>query len=166
MCRFKCFLNSDRLICSLVSIHHMCRFKRSNILLIYPLSRFQYIICVGSSVAHNLQLILRNAFQYIICVGSSYNAGLFHTGAFVSIHHMCRFKYHIGDKKISLSPVSIHHMCRFKQELQEVEVIRVGFQYIICVGSSDIRSCDDECICKFQYIICVGSRRREDKYSI
>ncbi len=52
-------------------------------------------------------------FQYIICVGSSIYQKRCKRLHQVSIHHMCRFKTRKTDIGVRMF-VSIHHMCRFK----------------------------------------------------
>ena len=50
----------------LVSIHPMCRFKKSASDLAKTLKRFQYILCVGSSS------LLNNYIRVFLCFNTSY----------------------------------------------------------------------------------------------
>ncbi len=64
-----CFLFEEKN--TQVSIHHMCRFKISNL----------------------VSALMKTEFQYIICVGSSKDLLKGEKESIVSIHHMCRFKF-------------------------------------------------------------------------
>ena len=76
----------------------------------------------------------------------------------VSIHPMCRFKKLLVKCQRKAYYVSIHPMCRFKLALSISSSALLSFQYILCVGSSDIFNLLKGGLIEFQYILCVGSR--------
>ena len=58
--------------------------------------------------------------------------------------------------------VSIHPMCRFKMNLPGFIFLTPSFQYILCVGSSELIDSDVVSAAVFQYILCVGSSENTD----
>ncbi len=120
-----------------VSIHHMCRFKLvKEMVLQHSNSRFNtsYV----SVQEENKPFLNHKHHRFNTSyVSVQVNLKIKITFIFrVSIHHMCRFKYHIYPFKRGCDKVSIHHMCRFKIVLKKRTKILKRFQYIICVGSS------------------------------
>ena len=161
--------------------------------------QFQYILCVGSRQEGMQKMKMQMEFQYILCVGSRHLLESVRHCLHVSIHPMCRFKFFCNlDINFSISfntsyvsvqetpnyfisthfQVSIHPMCRFKGLKIGVCLMKIEFQYILCVGSRQVEpsptliltvSIHPMCRFKsryrikinacssFQYILCVGS---------
>ena len=72
MCRFNVIELCNDLGLKVVSIHRMCRFNINIAILNAVDAKFQYIVCVGSIDALQVQRKRMPRFQYIVCVGSIY----------------------------------------------------------------------------------------------
>ncbi len=64
------------------------------------------------------------------------------------------------------SAISIHRMCRFKFVFSPITTTVPLFQYIVCVGSSDLFSRFAIAVKTFQYIVCVGSSDLFSRFAI
>ena len=159
MCRFKSSIFIPTINNKFVSIHPMCRFKIAKRLRAGAKSKFQYILCVGSSWHKAWDDNDWTAFQYILCVGSS--------GAIITIDPIGReFQYIlcVGSSYVPLL-LSFCYLLGFNTSYVSVQVVTAvtlsaisWFQYILCVGSRYRTPKIKRVSFWFQYILCVGSR--------
>ena len=96
-----------------ISIHLMLRFNSKKNTSVNIISKFQYILCYGSTaIAGSNEQFLR-VFQYILCYGSTGRGKTNWNKKGISIHLMLRFNGKTCDCSIILNFISIHLMLRF-----------------------------------------------------
>ena len=142
----------------LISIHLMCRFKYHYAGYAFCSLPFQYILCVGSSFSKYIFRLIVIYFNtsYVSVQGECSRSFLvlhldFNT-SYVSVQ-VCFML-----KEGFVSVISIHLMCRFKNVDKGLKNYFKEFQYILCVGSSELQKSKPSKTLEFQYILCVGSR--------
>ena len=101
-------------------------------------------------------------FQYIICFGSRTTVEELEGIAWISIHHMFWFKPFNTICLPVISHFNTSYVLVQEQQLKNLKGL-LGFQYIICFGSSKAVGSKDLLHILFQYIICFGSRLAENK---
>ena len=182
MCRFKLvYLIFHISLCcfntSYVSVQVLISYKAFNLLACFNTSyvSVQVITSVFLMIVHSsfntsyvsvqglpigIPLEPSILFQYILCVGSSYivimqskTKNRFNT-SYVSVQVI------VCLSAFRKARVSIHPMCRFKRFEDAFNAALFGFQYILCVGSSNRCASRYTKILLFQYILCVGSSCR------
>ncbi len=123
----------------LISIHRMCRFKISGIILSLSFLVFQYIVCVGSSKTIIFKFWELTYFNTSYVSVQEFNPSILWLLDWISIHRMCRFKLQPLYLIKGNNQISIHRMCRFKGRGGRTSIYFKEFQYIVCVGSSTIK---------------------------
>ena len=103
-----------------ISIHLMLRFNPDFSGRFDFCSKFQYILCYGSTDTHIGCPKNKERFQYILCYGSTLNI----------------------TKNPSKKNISIHLMLRFNYTNLQNFLLYVGFQYILCYGSTAMVNLD------------------------
>ena len=93
----------------------MCRFKLLLFIKLHTCCRFQYILCVGSSLKiHNHRPKSKPVSIHPMCRFKHPPLSITPAPSTVSIHPMCRFKFLYLFTYKPINMVSIHPMCRFK----------------------------------------------------
>ncbi len=165
----------------LVSIHHMCRFKmagtqcaatskgfNTSYVSVQDTRRARQLLslkCFNTSYVSVQDLKKNQTNLQKTCFNTSYVS----VQVWISKNNLSsilRFNtsyVSVQDSTDSTSRgksnVSIHHMCRFKCfSVFKFILSKRAFQYIICVGSSNLCYSQIDYSSLFQYIICVGSR--------